>query len=73
MWQDRIIFEKGIALGKPIIKGTRITVDFVLDLMANGWSYDDIKENYPQLTSQDIQASLEYASHVIKDEKVLLI
>lgn len=73
MWQDRIIFEKGIALGKPVIKGTRITVDFVLDLMANGWSYDDIKENYPQLTSQDIQASLEYASHVIKDEKVLLI
>lgn len=73
MWKDRIIFEKSIALGKPIIKGTRITVDFVLDLMANGWSYDDIKENYPQLTSQDIQASLEYASHVIKDEKVLLI
>jgi uncharacterized protein (DUF433 family) len=73
MWKDRIIFEKNIAVGKPIIKGTRITVDFVLDLMANGWSYDDIKENYPQLTSQDIQACFEYASHVIKDEKVLLI
>lgn len=73
MWKDRIIFEKSIALGKPIIKGTRITVDFVLDLMSNGWSYDDIKENYPQLTSQDIRACLEYASSVIKDEKVLLL
>jgi uncharacterized protein (DUF433 family) len=73
MWKDRIIFEKNIAVGKPIVKGTRITVDFVLDLMSNGWSYDDIRENYPQLTSQDIRACLEYASSVIKDEKVLLL
>jgi uncharacterized protein (DUF433 family) len=73
MWQDRVVFEKDVVVGKPFVKGTRITVDFVLDLLANGWSYDEISNNYPQLTEQDIRACLEYASSVIKDEKVLLI
>jgi len=73
MWQDRIVFEKDVVVGKPFVKGTRITVDFVLDLLANGWSYEEIGSNYPQLTEQDIMACLEYASSVIKDEKVLLI
>ncbi|NJF25843.1 DUF433 domain-containing protein [Thermococcus sp. Bubb.Bath] len=43
--------------GKPVIKGTRIPVYFILELLANGWSFEDIMENYPQLTKEDILAA----------------
>ncbi|MGM0366307.1 MAG: DUF433 domain-containing protein [Actinomycetota bacterium] len=73
MWQERITFDTKIVAGKPIIKGTRLSVDFILDLIANDWSYEEIIKNYPQIDLQDIKACLEYASRLIKDEKVLLI
>jgi len=71
MWQDEITFDEKILTGKPIIKGTRISVDFIIDLVANDWSFDKIIENYPQINKEDIQACLEYASTIIKSEKVL--
>jgi len=43
--------------GKPVIKGTRISVEFILELLANGWSYDEILENYPQLKKEEILES----------------
>lgn len=69
MWKERIVFDPEILAGKPIIKGTRISVDFILDLLANGWSYEQILENYPQLTKEDILAAIAYSSEIIKDEK----
>jgi len=54
--------------GKPVIKGTRIPVYFILELLANGWSFEDILENYPQLTREDILAAIKYASMVLKEE-----
>jgi uncharacterized protein (DUF433 family) len=56
--------------GKPVIKGTRITVEFILELLANGWSYDEILENYPQLKKDDILDAIRYAVEVLKEEKV---
>ncbi|WP_456365376.1 DUF433 domain-containing protein [Thermococcus sp.] len=44
--------------GKPVIKGTRVPVYFMLELLANGWSFEDILENYPQLTREDLNAIL---------------
>lgn len=73
MWDEKIIIDENICAGKPVVKGTRLSVDFVLDLLANGWSYDTIIENYPQLTLDTIRACLEYASQVIKDEKVVAL
>ncbi len=55
--------------GKPVIKGTRIPVYFILELMANGWSFEDILENYPQLTREDILAAIRYASMILKEEQ----
>jgi uncharacterized protein (DUF433 family) len=64
-----IVIDKDIANGKPIIKGTRITVEFILELLANGWSYDDIIDNY-KIKKEDILEALRYAVEVLKEEKV---
>jgi uncharacterized protein (DUF433 family) len=68
--QDRIIIDSSILLGKPVIKGTRLAVDFVIDLLAQGWAEAEILKNYPGLTREDIQACLAYASSVLRSEKV---
>ncbi len=68
--QDRIIVDSSILLGKPVIKGTRLAVEFIIDLLAQGWSETEILKNYPGLTREDIQACLAYASAVLHSEKV---
>ena len=57
--------------GKPIIKGTRISVEFILVLYASGASKDDILRSYPHLTEDDIQAAMLYASSFLKNEIVV--
>lgn len=69
-WQDRIEINREILSGKPIVKGTRIAVEHIIDLLANGWSMTDIIENYPEITREDIQACLAYASARLHAEKV---
>jgi uncharacterized protein (DUF433 family) len=69
-WQERIIADPKVLAGKPVIKGTRLAVEFILDLLAEGWSEAEILQNYPRLTHEDIQACLSYASALIKSEKV---
>lgn len=59
-WQERIIIDPGILVGKPVIKGTRLAVEFIVDLLANGWTTREILENYPGITGEDIQACLAY-------------
>ncbi|HOY68036.1 MAG TPA: DUF433 domain-containing protein [Candidatus Ozemobacteraceae bacterium] len=70
---SRIIVDQDILLGKPIIKGSRITVEFVIGLLAQGWKYEDITKNYPRVTQEDIIACLKYASEVLESEKVFPI
>ncbi len=69
-WPDRIVIEPNVLVGKPVIKGTRLSVEFVIDLMAQGWSEREILTNYPGLTREDIQACLSYASAVLQAETV---
>jgi uncharacterized protein (DUF433 family) len=69
-WQTRIALDPNILVGKPIIKGTRLAVEFVIDLLAQGWSIEEILRNYPGITPEDIQACLSYASATLKAEKV---
>jgi len=70
MYKERIEINSKILLGKPIIKGTRISVEFILELLANGWSYEEILKNYPQLTKEDILAAIEYSLELVRNEKV---
>jgi uncharacterized protein (DUF433 family) len=72
-WQARITLNPNILVGKPIIKGTRLAVEFIIDLLAQGWSIDEILRNYPGITVMDIQACLCYASASLKSEKVYAI
>ena len=73
MWEERIIVDPEILVGKPTIKGTRLAVDFILDLLAQGWSHDEILRNYPGLTAEDIHACLAYARDMLRSEKVFLV
>ena len=68
--EDRIVSDPQILVGKPIIKGTRIAVEFLIELLAEGWSRQDVLRNYPQLTAEDIQAALFHAADLTKLERV---
>lgn len=69
--QDKIFVNKDICHGKPCIQGTRIMVWQILDLLENGCTFNEIiKDYFPQLTKEDIQACIHYASTLIKNEDV---
>lgn len=69
-WKSRITVDTKILSGKPIIRGTRVSVELILDLLANNWTIESILENYPQLKKDDITAVLKYATEILKEEKV---
>mgnify|MGYP001826186880 CR=1 FL=1 len=58
--------------GKPCIKGTRISVEFVLELFASGATHDDLLETYPHLTIEGITEALQYAARFLKNESILV-
>ena len=68
---ERIIIDPKIMGGKPVIKGTRIPVYFILELIANGWTIDDILKEYPHLTREDVLAAVRYAARVLREEVVV--
>ena len=61
----RIVTDKNIVMGRPAVRGTRLTVEFILELLAHGWSEAEILENYPSLVLEDIRACLAYASAML--------
>jgi uncharacterized protein (DUF433 family) len=65
---DRIIIDPEIMVGKPVIKGTRITVNLIIQLLANGATEIEILEDYPDLKIEDVKASLLYASKFLDRE-----
>jgi uncharacterized protein (DUF433 family) len=69
-WEKYIIVDPDVLTGKPVVKGTRLAVEFIVSLLAQGWSETEILENYPGLTREDILACLSYASAVLSDERV---
>jgi uncharacterized protein (DUF433 family) len=69
-WRERITIDPNILVGKPIIKGTRISVEFIIDLLAHGWTVEQILKEYDHLTREDIHACLAYAGELVREEKV---
>jgi uncharacterized protein (DUF433 family) len=69
-YQNRIIVDPKVMVGKPVIKGTRITVELILRLLAQGQTIEEILKAYPHLKKEDILAALEYATKIIEEEKI---
>lgn len=61
-WRDYIVSDERILVGKPTIRGTRLSVEFVLERLAAGWDREALNENYPQLTDERLRAVLAYAA-----------
>lgn len=70
-YKERITIDPEILGGKPVIKGTRISVEFILELYASGASKEEILRNYPHLSEENIHAALSYATRFLKNEIVL--
>lgn len=71
-WQDFIHSDPQILTGKPIIKGTRLSVEFIVGRMANGWSEEEILENYSSLTKASLQAIHAYTYELLQDSLLYL-
>jgi len=67
-WENNIETNPDILYGKPVIKGTRIPVDLILEKMSSGQGFQEIIQSYPYLTDDDLYASLAYASSLIRNE-----
>jgi uncharacterized protein (DUF433 family) len=72
-WRDRIVSDPEILVGKPTIKGTRISVELLLDRMADGWSMDDLLTSYPHITREDVLAALAFVSEIFKEESFVAL
>jgi uncharacterized protein (DUF433 family) len=70
-YQQYIERNPDVMQGKPIIKGTRITVELLMRKLANGYGTEDLLKSYPHLTREQILAALEYAADMIANEDVL--
>jgi uncharacterized protein (DUF433 family) len=68
--QSRIIVDPKVLTGKPVIRGTRLSVEFVIGLMADGWSKAEILANYPGIGHDDVIACLAYARDTLSSERV---
>lgn len=66
----RITLDPEVLAGKPVVRGTRLSVEFIIGLLADGWAEDDILDNYPGLTYEDVTACLAYARDVLSSERV---
>lgn len=69
-WQQHILADPKVAAGKPVVRGTRLAVDFLLELFAKGWTRDEVLKAYPQLTPEALLAVFAFAAEVLHDDRV---
>ena len=67
---SRIALDPAVLAGKPVVRGTRLSVEFVLGLLAEGWSEAEVLDNYPNLSGEDVRACLAYARDALASEKI---
>ena len=69
-WRDRIEVNPEILVGKPVVRGTRISVELVLEMIAAGVAEEEILANYPALEAEDLRACVAYAAEIVSSERV---
>ena len=72
-WQDHIHSDPSILVGKPVVMGTRLSVEFLLNLLAEGWTEQQILENYPQVSINALRALFAFAAECMHDERIYSI
>lgn len=72
-WRERITTEPNILMGKPTVKGTRISVELIVGWLAQGWSHEQLLESYPNITRDDILAALAFTTEMLRDEDYVAI
>jgi uncharacterized protein (DUF433 family) len=72
-WRERIVTDPDILVGKPTVKGTRLSVELILGWLAQGWTIDLLLENYPTLTRDDVLAALAFAADLMREERYIAI
>ena len=70
-WNQRITIEPDVCHGKPCIRGTRIMVSVILDNLVEGMTAEEIVEEYPPLTIDDVRATISYAAALTREEEIL--
>jgi uncharacterized protein (DUF433 family) len=70
-WQNYIERNPSVLMGKPVIKGTRISVELLMRKLAGGYSFEDILKAYPHITKEQLAAACEYAADVIGNEETV--
>lgn len=66
-WKEMITADPEVMVGKPVIAGTRLTVEFIVERLADGWTEDELVQNYPGLTREQIHACLAYAGDMLSN------
>lgn len=69
-WHEHIVLDQKVLSGKPVVKGTRLAVEFLVGLLAQGWSEAEVLRNYPGLTRENLLACLAYAQQTLQNERV---
>lgn len=72
-WRSRIVADPDVLVGKPVVKGTRISVELVMELLASGYTPAQIRQQYDHLTLDDIRACLAYAREVVGLERMFAV
>lgn len=72
-WRQYIHSDPDILLGKPVVKGTRLAVDFILRLFAAGWTEQQVLENYPTLTPEALRAVFAFAAECMGEEALFAL
>ena len=70
-WRERITSDPAVLVGKPVIKGTRISVELILGWLANGWTYEQVLSSYPHITREDILAALAFTEEMLREEQYI--
>ena len=70
-WKDHISVDEGVLAGKPVIKGTRISLEFIIERLADGWTQKDLLENHPRLSPTDLQAVFAYIKDCLRDGLII--
>ncbi len=72
-WKDRITVDPNILVGKPIIKGTRVSVELIMDRLADGWTMEQLLESYPRVKREDVLAAIAFVTEVFREEDYVAI